>query len=184
MKIYACPKCGSKDIHIGTLDSGVTYGVTSWDYTCRYCNYKGMPLIFDSENDYKIFLKNLLEEKKIDKKMQKEIKPKKEDYDKEIELSKSDEEIIDYIKDIIDEEKDLDKERIHWHGNRSWWLEIGIAFGISAILTAFGFPVMVYSMNYFFAVLYGLFIFFVEGLFILAIIVVIEYFILFKFLKK
>ena len=62
MKIYACPKCGSKNIHIGTIDSGVTYGITSWDYTCRDCDYRGMPLIFYSEKEYKLFLKGLLKD--------------------------------------------------------------------------------------------------------------------------
>ena len=62
MKIDACPKCGSKNIHVGTMDSGVTYGITSWDYTCKDCDYTGMPLIFYSEKEYKQFLKGLLKE--------------------------------------------------------------------------------------------------------------------------
>jgi len=53
MKITACPKCGSKNISMGTIGSGVTFGITSWNETCRDCGYQGQPIVFDSEKNTK-----------------------------------------------------------------------------------------------------------------------------------
>jgi len=73
MEIKACPKCGSRNIFQGRLGEGVLTGYTSKD-VCRDCGYQGMPIIFDSENEYNNFLKsksikkikrkNLVKEKK------------------------------------------------------------------------------------------------------------------------
>jgi len=63
MKIHACPKCGSTDIHQGNLQDGVLTGYTV-KYVCKKCDYQGMPFIFDSEKEYKSFLKSLKKEKK------------------------------------------------------------------------------------------------------------------------
>ena len=52
MKISACPKCGSKNISMGTLGTGVTFGITSWIQNCRDCGYKGQPIEFETEKDY------------------------------------------------------------------------------------------------------------------------------------
>lgn len=185
MKIYACPKCGSKNIHIGTMDSGVTYGITSWDYTCKDCNYKGMPLIFYSEKEYQQFLKGL--KKEIEIRLTENIEK-----DENIESSKEDKEILKSIKDLIDKEskdnKNIDnKLNPNWHKNRSWWIEIIIAFILSGLITIFGASIIILSnnesnsMGY---IIYLIIEFFIQAIFILAIIVGIEYFILFKFIKK
>ena len=54
MEITACPKCGSKKIFQSTLRTGLPAGYTS-NYVCKDCGYQGMPLIFDSETEYKKF---------------------------------------------------------------------------------------------------------------------------------
>jgi len=188
MKIDACPKCGSKNIHIGTMDSGVTYGITSWDYTCKDCDYKGMPLIFYSEKEYKQFLKGLLKE------VQFRLKKDKDD-DKKIDLKfkEEDKQILEFIKELIDKES-KEKENIdlivkpNWHKNRSWWIEIGIAFILSGLLviSALSF-VLIFDYGATYTTLYIVYMiieFFIQAIIILAIIVGIEYFILFKFIKK
>ena len=56
MGITACPKCGSPQIYQGTIGDGVLSGYFSKD-VCRNCGYQGSSLLFDSEEDYKKFLK-------------------------------------------------------------------------------------------------------------------------------
>lgn len=182
MKIYACPNCGSKRIHIGTLGSGVTYGVTSWDYVCKNCNYRGMPLIFDSDEEYKKFIKGITKdiEQNLDQINKTAVYTNQAKGDEEQKLSERDKQTLESLKDLNLEEKD--DEKTHWHGNRSWWIEIFSAFGISAVISVFGFTVLSYSSNSFLAFIYSLAVFFVEGLFFLVIIVIIEYFVLLKFL--
>jgi transcription elongation factor Elf1 len=186
MKIYACPKCGSKNIHIGTLDSGVTYGITSWDYTCKDCDYKGMPLIFYSENEYKQFLKGLL--KDLESRTKSESDENKKIDNKTL---RDDKELLIFIKKLIDKES-KEKEDIRtfektgWHKNRSWWIEISLAFIISGLLFLFGSSTIIifdFGAYTLFYIIYMIILFFIQAIIILAIIVVIEYFILFKFLK-
>ncbi len=46
MNIRACPKCGNRDIHMED----------SFHMFCEKCNYKGKPIVLDSENKYELFL--------------------------------------------------------------------------------------------------------------------------------
>jgi len=88
MKITACPKCGSRRIFQGRLKEGVLTGYTT-KYVCRDCGYQGFPLIFDSEKEYKIFLKELKSNGKANysKKSQKLTeKDKEEDDEKDFSL--------------------------------------------------------------------------------------------------
>ena len=62
MEIFACPNCGSRRIYQGTMGDGVLTGYTSRN-VCRNCGYQGMPIIFSSEIDYKIFIKKVKKEK-------------------------------------------------------------------------------------------------------------------------
>jgi len=62
MDIIACPKCGSRKIYQGTMGDGVLIGYT-FKEVCRNCGYQGMPIIFDSEKEYKKFLKEKISEK-------------------------------------------------------------------------------------------------------------------------
>jgi predicted RNA-binding Zn-ribbon protein involved in translation (DUF1610 family) len=65
-EITACPKCGSKNIsslkHVKhwLKRSGAVMGV----YSCQECGYEGLPLILDSEEDYKRFLSEKQRENK------------------------------------------------------------------------------------------------------------------------
>jgi hypothetical protein len=63
MNINACPKCGSNDINQGNLKDGVLTGYTV-KYVCKKCGYQGMPIIFDSEKEYKCFVQSIKNEKK------------------------------------------------------------------------------------------------------------------------
>lgn len=78
MEIIACPNCGSKKIFQGTMGDGVLTGYTTRS-VCKNCGYQGMPIIFDTEENYQKFLK---EKKTLSKK--KEIKKK----DKKVLLKK------------------------------------------------------------------------------------------------
>jgi len=90
MKITACPKCGSRNIFQGRLKDGVLTGYTSRD-VCRDCGYRGSPIIFDSENEYIKFVKELK-------------KDKLSDGSSDIsDLSDKDKQILDDLKDINDE---------------------------------------------------------------------------------
>ena len=57
-EVLACPKCGSRNISgLKHFDawmkrSGAVMGV----YTCQACGYRGLPILLDSEEDYKKFL--------------------------------------------------------------------------------------------------------------------------------
>ncbi len=104
---------------------------------------------------------------------------------------KEDKEILDFIKELIDEESN-EKDDIKidgesgWHGNRSWWIEICLAFIISGLLFLFGSSlIMIFDFGSFTVlyIVYFIILFFIQAIIILAIIVVIEYFLLFKFLK-
>ena len=63
MEIIACPNCGSRKIYQGTMGEGVLTGYTTRS-VCKNCGYQGMPIIFDSETDYKKFIKGKLKDKK------------------------------------------------------------------------------------------------------------------------
>ena len=74
MEIKACPNCGSRRIFQGRMSEGVLTGYTNKD-VCRNCGYQGMPIIFDSEKDYKNFLKSKnLKEERIEKKIEHKTK--------------------------------------------------------------------------------------------------------------
>ena len=73
MEIYACPKCGSRRIYQGRMGDGVLTGYTSRN-VCRNCGYQGMPIIFDSEKEYKKFLQSKSLKEKTSKKIKEETK--------------------------------------------------------------------------------------------------------------
>jgi C4-type Zn-finger protein len=59
MDVKACPKCGSRDIRMAGMRNGIIFGLTSYNLVCKKCNYKGMPIIFDSEKEYEKFFREL-----------------------------------------------------------------------------------------------------------------------------
>ncbi len=58
MEIKACPRCGSTNIYQGTMGDGVLTGYTSRE-VCKNCGFQGMPVIFNSQEDYKKFVNEL-----------------------------------------------------------------------------------------------------------------------------
>ena len=148
MKILACPKCGSKNISMGTIGSGVTFGVTSWKEVCRDCGYQGSPIIFDSEKEYKKFLEELNEYK--EQKMKTATK-------KEEEIPRKEEKPVE-------------------HKSKVWWPEIGLALGITALFYLLGLPNILFLVGIELAILYGILSFITTFLFLLIAIVIVEYF--------
>ena len=65
MKIEACISCGSRNIRSGTISDGVLPGYTDAlaTYVCDDCNHQGLPIVFDTEEEYQKFLKAKMEEK-------------------------------------------------------------------------------------------------------------------------
>jgi len=64
MKITACPRCGSKNLDIADMRDGITPGIDWSTMVCRDCNWQGIPLEFETENNYQKFLKGLEKQKK------------------------------------------------------------------------------------------------------------------------
>ncbi len=63
MKITACPRCGSKNLDIADMRDGITPGIDWSTMVCRDCDWKGIPLEFETENAYQNFLKGLEKQK-------------------------------------------------------------------------------------------------------------------------
>jgi F0F1-type ATP synthase assembly protein I len=97
MEITACPKCGSRKIFQGRLKEGVLTGYTPTKYVCSECGYQGNPIIFDSIEEYKKFLKEFKSDSK-----------EKNSDEKTDSLSKKDKEVIKYLRDT---EKELKFEK-------------------------------------------------------------------------
>ncbi len=166
MKITACPKCGSTDISAGTMNQGVTFGVTSWTQTCKNCNYRGQPIILDSEKDYKKFLENL------------KNKSKKSDKETEIDecLSDNDKRIVDCLKEY---EKEKESKPV-WPKNKRWWPEIIIALIFSLYANVAGIGDIASYMGYETAAIYSVFNFVAIFVITLLMIVIFEYIVLFS----
>jgi hypothetical protein len=64
MKITACPRCGSKNLDIADMRDGITPGIDWSTNVCRNCDWQGIPLEFETENNYQKFLKGLEKQKK------------------------------------------------------------------------------------------------------------------------
>jgi hypothetical protein len=64
MKITACLRCGSKNLDIADMRDGITPGIDWSTMVCRDCDWQGIPMEFETENDYQKFLKGLEKVKK------------------------------------------------------------------------------------------------------------------------
>ena len=64
MKITACPRCGSKNLDIADMSDGITPGIDWSTNVCRDCDWQGIPLEFETENDYQKFQKGFEKENK------------------------------------------------------------------------------------------------------------------------
>lgn len=64
MKITACLRCGSRNLDIAKMRDGISPGIDWSTMVCRDCDWQGIPLEFETENDYQKFLKSFEKEKK------------------------------------------------------------------------------------------------------------------------
>ena len=172
MKVTACPKCGSKKISMGTIGSGVTFGITSWIEQCRECGYQGQSIIFESEREYKEFIEKLKgkkqQKRKTDLKKEISVINKKNEV---IKLSKKDNETIKLLKEF---ENEKTKKPV-WPKNKIWWPEIVISL-LLAIFTYFtGLSNLASLMGIELAILFGAINFIFNFIVYLFLIVIIEY---------
>jgi len=135
LEITACPKCGSRKIYQGNLGEGVLTGYTSRN-VCKDCGYQGMPLIFDSEVEYKKFLEGLSKDKEEQKKEPEQTKLKKE---KQIIKNRPVGIVILSLVMILDA---ILLILIYYYdigfSNSIWWIYYIIIFLISAVILPYG----------------------------------------------
>ncbi len=173
MKIYACPRCGSKNISMGSISSGITYGVTSWKEECKNCGFHGNPLIFNSEKEYQKFLSTLDNDKPDDIDYEKESTPD------DLKLSEKDKEVITALKKFA---KESSKRKGIDFRQKNWWPEIILAFIISIGLSVYLFPTVFLILPEFFSmdivahtIPYIILFTFMNFIFLLIIMLFIEY---------
>ena len=58
MKIKACPNCGSRSVSTAGISDGIN-PKEFFKLVCKQCGWTGIPLEFDSENDYNNFYNKL-----------------------------------------------------------------------------------------------------------------------------
>ena len=98
MKIYACPKCGSRKIGQGAMDVGA---ITGYKDLCKNCGYRGMPLIFYSKKEYENFIEKLSQEKT-------DSQSKNDEID---DLSEKDKDFIKFAKESLKEEEKQKRQK-------------------------------------------------------------------------
>ena len=167
MKIYACPRCGSKEIFMGTIDSGVLIGMTSTKNVCKNCGFQGNPILFDSEQEYQHFLKEIKQETTKTTKEQEVTTNKNE-------LSEKDKLVLDFIKDIK-KEKTQDQQHKDQDVGKNWWPEIVIALFISVISGIWIYPNLLTVMIDPYVTIYLIGYIIITFLITIIIILVIEY---------
>jgi len=181
MTIAACPRCGSTRIEMGTLGTGVTFGVTSWKSVCRNCGYQGEPLLFDTEKGYNEFFQKLT----------KNVSPKETtesgkteivetDVDTEVcDLSEKDKEVLDFLHDVeqevVQQDESTSKNEI-FPKDKSWWPEIVLAMICSTVFLLFSAPRLFELFDFFFGFVYCFTFFVVQTLGILLGLVILEFF--------
>lgn len=173
MTIHACPKCGSKNIQMGTMGAGVTYGITSWKSVCRDCGYQGEPLIFDSESDYNKFLTGFSGVKASDQTQELNPEAQTNGEDEDISLSPKEKEMLEFL----DEIKDVDsQEKVEPRKEKNWWPEIILASILSAVTVITGFQGILSVSDVYTTFLYLFLGFIAFAVIILFVFVIIEYF--------
>jgi len=185
MKITACPKCGSRNIFQGTVGDGVLAGYTTKD-VCKDCGYQGSPIIFDTKEDYEKFHQEF--ENKIKRGKGSKIEKKKASIKNkkinQIELSKKEKEVIDFLneKEVKSINKESKEKQIVNH-SKNWLPEILLAMILSAISIVITYrPFFSSIMDSTSLLIYSILLFVVLLFTYLFGIVVIEYFI--KSMKK
>ncbi|OYT28898.1 hypothetical protein B6U98_03685 [Thermoplasmatales archaeon ex4572_165] len=168
MVIYACPRCGSQEIFMGTMDSGVIIGLTSIKNVCKDCGFQGAHLQFESEKEYLEFVKTL----KKDKDQKQPVD--EEEQNEKITLSKKDQQVLDFVDDVknIREEQ---YEDVKVEKPKNWWPEIIISIIVSIIVGIFSYFSLVETMGNTITTFYLIGYTFIIFIGLLVIIVVIEY---------
>ncbi|MFH1102021.1 MAG: hypothetical protein V1726_08325 [Methanobacteriota archaeon] len=178
MEIHACPKCGSKNIQIGTLGSGVTYGITSWKSVCRNCGYQGEPLLFDSEENYDKFVQGLsTKEKPSQEDLAEQKEPQSTEEDDLVQLSEKDKNVVKCLHEIEEEpEQQIEKEKEKvFSEDKVWWPEIGLAMIIAIIITYLWFAGAYTYYNIILISIYGICTYILFTIISLIGIVLVEY---------
>jgi len=169
MKIRACPQCGSTNISTGTMGSGVTFGVTSWNYSCRNCNYRGQPLEFDSKEAYQKFLAGLQRKEPPSSTIEKNVDDLLDDIPEDKQFKELVEEAASDTTSFCDE---------HPFQHKKWWPDFIVAIFLSFIITYFLFiPNLSYIMDSTELLIYGAFLFIFWILILMILIIIVEYFI-------
>ena len=135
MEITACPKCGSRKIFQGNIGEGVLTGYTSRN-VCKDCGYQGMPLIFDSEKEYKKFLEGLSKDKEC---KEEDIKQVEQKVEKQVIKNRPMGIVILSLIMILDA---IFAILLYYYivgfDNISWWIYYIVVFLISAVILPFG----------------------------------------------
>jgi hypothetical protein len=163
MKFRVCPRCGSKNIFAGKMSSGILYGVSSWTEECRNCGFKGSPVVFDSKEDYLLFLKGLHAED-------------------DNESTSNGEDDVKLSKEESIEDTYSDGKNEHWH-NWTWLWEIvlAIVIGISISVISSLRNVRLFGVGV--GIVYSILEFIIFFIFVLIVIIIIEY-IIYLIVKK
>ncbi len=170
MKITACPKCGSQNIFQGTMGDGVLTGYTSTD-VCKDCGYKGQPIIFDSEKEYKRFLgavKHIAQGKEIESNEKNSVEDQVDDI---INVPKKDKEVVKLLKEY---EKEKCSKPI-WSKKKGWWPEIILSIVFSSWLYFFTIRPNTSYMNIEMSIIYGVIYIISSFVIFLLFIMFIEY---------
>jgi len=176
MEIAACPKCGSRNIEMGTMGSGVLFGVTSWKSVCKECGYQGEPLLFDTEDDYKKFLRGFVTETNTQKAGEPEQNEVVTDEEEIRQLSKKDKEVVQLLHEFEEKEQPKKITTAVFPEGKKWRVEIGFSIVFSAIFTFF------YITNTFvdplntIPVVWSFFLFIFFAVIALFVIAIIEFF--------
>jgi transcription elongation factor Elf1 len=186
LTILACPRCGSKRIEMGTMNAGITFGVTSWKSVCKNCGYQGEPLIFDTEDAYDKFLEGLSQDQSQQISTENEgpiaKQPSESEADETAGLTAKDMEVVDYAHDVEKESARKEDHKIRapvFDATKSWRVEVLVALVISAVWTVI--YLSFYASRFFsepnllFMFLYSFFYFAASTLVILVVIIIIEY---------
>jgi len=168
MVIYACPRCGSQNIFMGTMDSGVIIGITSSKNVCKSCGFQGNPILFESKKQYLEFIATLKKDKES------ELLTDEEEPREKIVLSKKDQQVLDFVDDV----KYIHEDQygaVEVEKPKNWWLEIILSLILSIILGVWSYPSFVGTMGNVITTIYLIGYTFISFISLLVIVVVIEY---------
>lgn len=184
--IFACPRCGSRRIEMGTMNQGVLFGVTSWKSVCKNCGYQGEPLIFETEDSYERFLEGLSKDQAqapiTEGTESLAATPDGSEAEETPGLTGKDKEVVDYAHDVEQESARKEDHKVRapvFDETKSWRVEVLVALIISAVWTVIYLSFYAFrfftSLDLLFMFLYTFFYFAAATLVILVVIIIAEY---------